>query len=72
MRFMHSDIKTQSIMVENGHVSGAVDWEQTGWHPEYWEYVKSMYGCLCCGVAEFLEPYDHMRLIEIGIGLCLN
>ena len=30
-------------------VVGIIDWEQTGWYPEYREYCKAMYGVL----------YDH-------------
>lgn len=25
---------------EEGRITGIVDWEEAGWYPEYWEYVK--------------------------------
>lgn len=39
-------ISPQNILVENGHISGIIDWEQAGWYPEYWEYVKAMWGSI--------------------------
>ena len=30
-------------MVKDGKVTGIIDWELSGWYPEYWEYAKSLY-----------------------------
>ena len=39
-RFTHGDMGPRNILVENGRITGVVDWELSGWYPEYWEYVK--------------------------------
>jgi len=33
--FTHGDLNPRNILVEEGHVSGIIDWEQSGWYPEY-------------------------------------
>ena len=30
-------------MVHDGHVTGMVDWEYSGWYPEYWEFARALY-----------------------------
>lgn len=38
--FTHADLSPMNILVqEDGHVSAIVDWESSGWWPEYWEFV---------------------------------
>jgi len=78
--FCHADLHPSNILVEDGRVVGIVDWELSGWYPEYWEYVSCMYG----GVGEFqqtkwpwcmekfLEPYDYILLIEDPIRRSLS
>ena len=41
--FTHGDISMRNILVEDGRISGIVDWETAGWLPEYWEYIKCHY-----------------------------
>ncbi|KAJ5238448.1 Aminoglycoside phosphotransferase [Penicillium chermesinum] len=36
--FTHSDIAPRNILVEGGHVTAILDWEDAGWYPAYWEY----------------------------------
>ncbi|KAI0409918.1 kinase-like domain-containing protein [Xylaria palmicola] len=36
----HCDLTPRNILVRDGQISGLVDWEDSGWYPEYWEYVK--------------------------------
>jgi aminoglycoside phosphotransferase (APT) family kinase protein len=38
--FSHCDLAPRNILVEDGKIQGLVDWEDAGWYPEYWEYVK--------------------------------
>ena len=41
--FTHGDLRFANIMVKDGSVSGIVDWEFSGWYPEYWEFCKALY-----------------------------
>ena len=36
----HCDLTPRNILVQDGKIKGLVDWEDSGWYPEYWEYVK--------------------------------
>lgn len=36
----HEDVNTSNIMVKDGHVSGIIDWEDGGYMPELWEWIK--------------------------------
>ncbi|OAA40244.1 Protein kinase-like domain protein [Metarhizium rileyi] len=36
----HCDLTPRNILVQDGQIQGLVDWEDSGWFPEYWEYVK--------------------------------
>ncbi|OAA78873.1 Protein kinase-like domain protein [Akanthomyces lecanii RCEF 1005] len=38
--FTHGDLAPRNIVVQDGRISGIVDWEESGWYPEYWELVK--------------------------------
>lgn len=69
--FTHGDIVPRNILIESGSVTGILDWGQAGWYPEYWEYVKTMWGChdtwdtnWPLQVGKILKPYDYMRLID--------
>ncbi|KAH8203509.1 hypothetical protein TruAng_002380 [Truncatella angustata] len=41
--FSHGDLNMRNILVRNGRLSGVVDWETSGWYPEYWDYTKAHY-----------------------------
>ena len=34
----HGDLAPQNIIVNNGKIVAIIDWETSGWFPEYWEY----------------------------------
>ena len=40
--FAHSDLRPQNIIVKDGKVAAIIDWERSGWYPEYWEYAKAL------------------------------
>lgn len=43
VKFTHGDLKHHNILVdEPGHVTGFLDWEATGWYPEFWECTMAM------------------------------
>lgn len=37
----HNDIAPRNILVRDAKVVGIVDWEFSGFYPEYWDYVKA-------------------------------
>ncbi|OAR01697.1 hypothetical protein LLEC1_07484 [Akanthomyces lecanii] len=38
--FTHGDLTPRNILMHSGRIAGVVDWEESGWYPEYWESVK--------------------------------
>jgi serine/threonine protein kinase len=42
--FTHSDLTPRNIMINDGRIVAILDWEFAGWYPEYWEFVKALYG----------------------------
>ncbi|EPE33670.1 Protein kinase-like (PK-like) [Glarea lozoyensis ATCC 20868] len=39
----HGDIAPRNIIVRDGKIVAILDWELSGFYPEYWEYVKALY-----------------------------
>lgn len=39
--FTHGDLNMRNIMMHNGRLSGIIDWETSGWYPDYWDYTKA-------------------------------
>ncbi|KAI1735730.1 kinase-like domain-containing protein [Xylaria scruposa] len=42
--FTHGDIAARNIIVRDGKIVALLDWEFSGWYPEYWEYVFALRG----------------------------
>ena len=42
-RFTHGDLSMLNILVRDGRIAAILDWECTGWYPEYWEYTRAHY-----------------------------
>ena len=40
--FSHNDLTPRNIMYKDGTIT-IIDWQDGGWYPEYWEYVKFFY-----------------------------
>jgi aminoglycoside phosphotransferase (APT) family kinase protein len=40
--FSHSDLFLSNVLVDGGRLSGIVDWEQSAFMPEYWDFTKAM------------------------------
>lgn len=38
--FTHGDLSQHNILVKDNKITGLIDWEYSGWFPEYWEYIK--------------------------------
>ena len=44
--FTHGDIAPRNIIVdENCRITALLDWESSGWFPDYWEYAQMMKWC---------------------------
>jgi aminoglycoside phosphotransferase (APT) family kinase protein len=50
--FTHADLNLQNILVDQvvkldgtrgWKISGIVDWENSGYYPEYWDYTKALF-----------------------------
>lgn len=40
--FTHADFAPRNILVDEGRVTGIIDWEYTGWYLEHWEYIQAL------------------------------
>lgn len=54
--FTHADFSARNILVdENCRVIAVLDWESSGWYPEWWEYFTAyMDGSRCKGWDTYL------------------
>ncbi|KXT05649.1 hypothetical protein AC578_5629 [Pseudocercospora eumusae] len=57
-KFTHGDLGVQNILVRDGKVVAIIDWECSGWYPQYWEYTKAQYNRVL--LPEFYEMLDEM------------
>ena len=75
--FTHGDLCSTNILVDGNKISGIVDWESSGWLPEYWEFTSAwnvnMYNVFWrFELEKFLHPYteevemEHVRLKHFG------
>ncbi|KAJ4308777.1 hypothetical protein N0V84_011893 [Fusarium piperis] len=39
--FTHGDLTNVNIMVQDGHLTGILDWESAGYYPTWWEFVSA-------------------------------
>jgi hypothetical protein len=50
--FTHADLHQENILIsQHGppQILAIVDWGQSGWYPDYWEYCKAAYTCMPLG-----------------------
>jgi aminoglycoside phosphotransferase (APT) family kinase protein len=59
--FSHSDLTARNIIIHNGKISGIIDWEQSGWWPYWWEYMKALY---CTQLTKDDENEEWHRFVE--------
>ncbi|KAI7763754.1 hypothetical protein LZL87_011611 [Fusarium oxysporum] len=46
VKFTHADLHQSNVMVSEGspcRVVAVIDWHQSGWYPDYWEFYKAEY-----------------------------
>ncbi|KAG2415573.1 hypothetical protein HFD88_006764 [Aspergillus terreus] len=55
--FTHSDLTNVNIIVENGSLTGIIDWETSGYFPGWWEYV-------CTSVPDSEEDREWKTLLR--------
>ncbi|KPM41896.1 hypothetical protein AK830_g4648 [Neonectria ditissima] len=60
--FTHGDLNPANIFVRGNQVVGIIDWEFSGWYPNYWEYTSAWCGNAATtewqdAVLNFLEPF---------------
>lgn len=55
----HGDLVPRNILVrEGGHVVAIIDWEMSGFYPEYWEYAKAHF------FADYEHPWQEERAVD--------
>ncbi|ENH71985.1 hypothetical protein FOC1_g10001832 [Fusarium oxysporum f. sp. cubense race 1] len=63
--FTHADLHQSNIMVSEGwpcRVVAIIDWHQSGWYPDYWEFYKAEY--TNHWESEWVQEYIQMFLKE--------
>lgn len=55
--FTHGDLTNVNIIVENGSLTGIIDWEMSGYFPVWWEYV-------CTSVPDSEEDKEWKALLR--------
>ncbi|GBF62153.1 hypothetical protein TMEN_4686 [Trichophyton mentagrophytes] len=72
IKFTHADIHGRNIIISQDSspkILALIDWEQSGWYPEYWEWCKACYTSHCDSewrkkwMSKFLTPYHDEHLI---------
>lgn len=58
----HGDIAPRNILVHGSKIVAVLDWELTGFYPEYWEYVKALY----------LPDWDQNWIRERAVDKCMK
>lgn len=71
----HGDLSPRNIIVQGTKVVAILDWEMSGFYPEYWEYVKALYRPAWesnwikdKAVDQILDPY----FMELAVSLHVN
>jgi len=66
--FTHGDLAPRNILVKDGEIVGIIDWECSGWYPEYSEYTTSWFSNMDClewwdMLGEVMDRYpDELKL----------
>jgi thiamine kinase-like enzyme len=71
IKFTHADLNPRNIIVSSVNPSRVVivDWQQSGWYPDYWGYCKALYTTSYKDewhkiyIDQFLEPWTDVHLV---------
>ncbi|KAJ2894761.1 Protein kinase-like domain protein [Zalerion maritima] len=72
----HGELVPKHILVDSTGVRCIVDWSNSGFFPEYWEYMKAQFGdggCSCLlekvldGTAAISTPLPHSRMKRLDL-----
>jgi aminoglycoside phosphotransferase (APT) family kinase protein len=67
--FTHSDLHCTNLLVDRGRLSGIIDWECSGYMPEYWDFTKAMYSARRDPILEsiFRRAFRHRYESELNV-----
>ncbi|KAI0772394.1 kinase-like protein [Trametes elegans] len=60
--FSHGDLSPCNLIVDNGRISGIVDWAGAGWYPYFWDSFV-----LGRSIAQLNDP-EFMKLVDYIVG----
>ncbi|KNG47858.1 phosphotransferase enzyme family protein [Stemphylium lycopersici] len=60
--FTHGDLRPDNIIVKDGRITGIIDWEMSGWYPDYWEFAKAFY----------VEHFANDWKSSVGVSKCVS
>jgi hypothetical protein len=84
IKFTHGDLHPSNVIISSRgygsppHIISIVDWHQSGWLPEYWEYCKARWTAKTSDEWEveylprFLAPskhYDYWDYFVLSLGV---
>lgn len=67
--FTRSDFHCTNLLVDRGRLSGIIDWECSGYMPEYWDFTEAMYSARRNPVLEsiFRRAFRHRYEAELNV-----
>jgi len=75
--FTHGDLGPHNILwdTNKAEIAAIIDWEFSGWFPEYWEYTRAYYGPATwkkLGWWEMLQEYTDCYREELDVEIVLS
>ena len=61
IRYVHADLRMYNVLLHNGHISGVIDWEDSGWFPSSWQVHTMRWGRIGCSTFWLLYWRDRHR-----------
>lgn len=67
--FTHADLSPFNILIRGDQVVGIIDWELSGWYPNYWEYTSAWLSSVTRtewqgSIDKFLDPFPQELKME--------